>query len=280
MPLVNNITVTTTNTDMFIPTFDNINEITTMESIKKYLFTIDPSAYVVIDDFPIHKLANMDLTLNLYGTEPKILIMHTHSQEWFIDSEIGNPYDSIVGIGQYLAEILVNHYGISVVHDVGMYDIKDGVIQRSTSYETMELGVKQILEKYPSVEVIIDLHRDGVPEHVHLVTEINGQPTAQIMFFNGITRYNDNGSPVEMPDLINPYITENLALSLQLFLTANENYAGLARKNYIRAYRYSLHLKPRSMLVEVGANTSTVQEARNAMRPLASIIMQVLSSKD
>ena len=274
--IINNPQPTYEDEPPFVATFDNIDQITTIEEIKKYLFTIDPTAYATIDDFPIEKLANMDLSLDFQTLEPRILIMHTHSQEWFIDSKIGNPYDSIVGVGQYLAEILVNRYGVSVVHDVGMYDIKDGNMQRSASYEEMEPAVKQILEKYPTIEVIIDLHRDGVPDDVHLVTEINGKPTAQIMFFNGITRYNDNGTPVEMPELVNPYIKENLSLTLQLFLTANENYPRLARRNYIKAYRYSLHLKPRSILVEVGANTNTVEEAKNAMYPLASIIMQVL----
>lgn len=264
-------------TYIFIPTFSNLHKITTLEDIKKYIFTVEPTSYVTIEDFPLEKLASIDLSLNLYGQEPRILITHTHSQEWFIDSEIGNPYDSIVGVGQYLAEIFVNNHGISVVHDVGIYDIKDGKIQRSTSYEAMEPAVKHILKKHPTIEVIIDLHRDGVPDNIHLVTEINGKPTAKIMFFNGITKYNDNGSPVEMPHLFNPYIMENLALSLQLFLTSNEKYPGLARNNYIKPYRYSLHLKPRSMLVEVGANTNTVEEAKNAMYPLANIILEVLN---
>lgn len=260
----------------FIPTHKNLYQIKGMEDIEKHLFNIDPTAYVTIEDLPIHELANMDLSLELYGAYPKILIMHTHSQEWFIDSDISNPYHSVLGVGQRLAEILVYNYGVSVVHDTGIYDLKDGELQRGTSYETMEPAIRQILEKYPTIEVIIDLHRDGVPDDVHLVTEIDGRPTAKIMFFNGITRYNDNGTPVEMPELHNPYIKENLALSLQLFLTANENYPGLARRNYIKPYRYSLHFKPRSMLVEVGANTNTVEEAKNAMYPLADIIMEVL----
>lgn len=260
----------------FIPTLKNLHEIKTMEDIEKYLFNIDPTAYATIEDFPIEELANMDLSLDLYGSDPKVLIMHTHSQEWFIDSDISNPSHSIVGVGQRLAEILVYDYGVSVVHDTGIYDLKDGELQRGTSYETMEPAVTQILEKYPTIEVIIDLHRDGLPDDIHLVTEIDGRPTAKIMFFNGITRYNDNGTPVEMPDLYNPYIKENLALSLQLYLTANENYPGFARRNYIKPYRYSLHFKPRSMLVEVGSNTNTVEEAKNAMYPLADIIMQVL----
>lgn len=260
----------------FIPTFNNISQVTTMDMVQKYLFTIDKAAYVTESDLDIEKLTNLDLKLNLQGSEPKILIFHTHSKEDFMDSEEGNPDDTIVGVGAHLADILAKDYGITVVHDKGMYDFVDGKLVRGESYENMEPAVAKILEKYPSIEVTIDLHRDGVPDNVHLVTDIDGKPTAKLMYFNGITRYNNSGVPQSMPELENPYLEENLALSLQLLLTTNEKYPGLARKNYIKPYRYSLHLKPRSMLVEAGANTNTVEEVMNAMYPLADVIVEVL----
>jgi stage II sporulation protein P len=182
-------------------------------------------------------------------------------------------------MGAMLAEILSKEYGIPVVHDRGIYDMANGALQREGSYERMARGVSQLLDKYPSVEVTIDLHRDGVPDNIRLVTEINGLPTARIMFFNGITRLNIGGSPVELPDLPNPYLYENLGLSLHMQLTANTLYPGFARKLYIKAYRYSLHFAPRSLLIELGANTNTVQEARNALRPLAEVLVEVLNSE-
>ena len=262
--------------DTFIPTFANLSDIQTLDDIRSYLFYVDNTAYVIEEDFPLDKLAAMDLSLNLRGSVPRVLITHTHSSEYFADSIEGNVEDSIVGIGRYLAEILVEHHGVSVVHDVGIYDIIDGEVTRVGNYEAMEAGIRQILERHPQIELIIDLHRDAAPQGVKYVTEIEGRPTAKIMFFNGITRRNVDGEPVQLYDLFNPYILENLALSLQLFLTSNEHYPGLARRNYIKAYRYSLHLRPRSILVEVGANTNTVEEARNAMYPLAHIIMEVV----
>ncbi|MCL1936445.1 MAG: stage II sporulation protein P [Defluviitaleaceae bacterium] len=258
----------------FIPTFKNINHIVTLEDIKKHIFYIDNTAYVRIEDFPIDELLNIDLRINLYGESPRILITHTHSQEYFIDSEEGNEADSIVAVGRYLANIFTNN-GINVVHDTSIYDVVDGKLARATSYERAEAGIRRILEEHEDIEVLIDLHRDA--SDTKLVTEINGAETAQIMFFNGITRRNIDGEAVDLYDFFNPYIKENLALSLQMFLTANEYYPNFVRKNYIKAYRYSLHILPRSMLVEVGANTSTLEEAKNAMYPLARIIMSVLS---
>jgi stage II sporulation protein P len=263
--------------ETFIPTFQNISSITNFEDMQRYLYTIDKTAFVLKEELDLEGFTKMDLSSDLQGELPKILIFHTHSQEYFIDSRENEEDDSIVGVGRVLAKILVDKYNIPVIHDVGQYDVVDGKIQRGNSYEIMEPAITRILKKYPSIEVLIDLHRDGVPDTVRLVTEIEGKQTAKIMFFNGITRENNEGEPKELPSLVNPYIKENLALSLQLQLTANELYPSFARRIYIKAYRYSLHMLPKSMLVEVGANTNTLEEAKNAMEPLSKIIFKVLS---
>ncbi|MDR1541842.1 MAG: stage II sporulation protein P [Clostridiales bacterium] len=264
----------------FYPTFENAAILTTMEEKTKYIYTIDETAYVYEDELDIQSYLQADLSTPLTGPEPKILIFHTHSREAFIDSRPGEDDDTVIGVGSTLADILSRDYHVPVVHDVGRYDVVNGREMRDGSYERMNPAVKNILDKYPSIEVTIDVHRDGVPDGVRLVREVNGLPTARMMFFNGITRLNDNGRPKSMPELVNPYIKENLALSLQLQLTANEFYPGLMRNVYIKPYRYSLALKPKSILVEVGANTSTVREAKNAMAPLAEILMSVLQEKD
>ena len=93
------------------------------------------------------------------------------------------------------------------------------------------------------------------------------------MFFNGLSRTTDNG---ELAYLYNPNLTDNLAFSLQLKLMAEEYYPGFARPNYLKGYRYNLHYRPKSILVEVGAQTNTVQEAMNAMEPLADMLHKVL----
>ncbi len=118
-----------------------------------------------------------------------------------------------------------------------------------------------------------DLHRDGVADTTHLVTMINGEQTAQIMYFNGLSSTTSNGS---ISSLYNPYIQDNLALSFQMQLASEELYQGFTRRIYLKSYRYNLHLMPKAMLIEVGAQTSSLQEALNAMDVLAEILSVVL----
>ena len=107
-----------------------------------------------------------------------------------------------------------------------------------------------------------------------MVTEVNGKQTAKIMFFNGLSRTAANGN---LEYLYNPYLQDNLAFSLQMKLAAEEYYPGFTRANYLKGYRYNLHYVPKSMLVEVGAQTNTLEEAKNAMEPLADLLHKVLA---
>jgi stage II sporulation protein P len=228
-----------------------------LEELKKRVYEVDDSAYVFESDFPIEDFLKADFTIDNDGG-PKILIFHTHGKEKFIGG-------TIIEAGTLLGEIISSDYGINVVHDFGIYN----------NYENMEPAVLNILEKFPSIEIAIDLHRDSVGGK-RLATTIEGRPTARLMFFNGITRLNENGSPRQLVELKNPYLKENLAFSLQMFLTANEKYPTLCRKNYIKGYRYSLHMLPKSLLVEVGSDANTIEEAYNAMYPLAEILADVV----
>jgi len=260
---------------VIIPTMENIHTIKDMESLLKYLYTIDQTAYVDESVLDIDALLAVDLRTNLMK-DPKILIIHTHSQETFIDSRPDETDDTIVGVGSVLADILATQYGIGVVHDLSRYDVVDGRTERGNSYERMEPSVRHILEMYPTIEVVLDLHRDGVPDDMRLVTEVNGKPTARLMFFNGVSCESNGDRGRKVDGLPNPFLKDNLAFSLHMQLATNEAYPGLTRRLYIKPYRYSLHMKPKSLLVEVGANTSTVQEAKNAMGPLAEVLVKVL----
>ncbi len=211
---------------------------------------------------------DMDLSLDKEAGVPQILIYHTHSQETFVDSE---PGENVVAVGEELARLLTEK-GYSVYHDTSVYDLQDGKLDRSKAYNYALEGVTAILQKYPSIQVVLDIHRDGVGENVHLVTEVDGHPTAQIMFFNGLSQ-TPEGAIEYLP---NPYREENLAFSLQMQLGAAAYYPGYTRKIYLKGLRYNMHLRPRSSLIEVGAQTNTFEEAVNAMRPLAEILDMVL----
>lgn len=235
-------------------------------------YTVDSTTVIYEEELNVDKLLAKDMHIDTDTNGPKVLIFHTHSQETFADSKQGDTSTSIVGIGAYLAQKL-NEKGIETMHHDGVYDLIDGTLDRSKAYELSEIGVREILNQYPSIEVVIDLHRDGVSEDLHLVTEVDGKQTAKIMFFNGLSRTKANG---DIAYLQNPYIQDNLSFSLQMQLASESMYPGLARKIYLKGYRYSLHMMPKSLLIEAGAQTNTVQEMKNAMDLLANILENVL----
>lgn len=257
-------------------TSQDINKLKDLDFLKQNFYIVDKKTAMTKDYFDVEKFMSADLKIDTSSNEPKVLIFHTHSKEMFKDSNPNNLNEGIVGAGNKLAETLENKYNIKTIHHVKSYDVVDGKTQILGAYERMEPDIRKILKDNPSIEVVIDLHRDGVADNVHLVKNINGKPTAQFMFFNGICRLNSNGKLQEISNLKNPYIDTNLALSFNMQLNANSLYPGITRKVYLNAYRYSLHMMPKSMLVELGAQTNTKEEAFNAAEILADVIASVI----
>lgn len=259
-----------------VPTMDlSMERLNDFEYLVSNFYTVDSVTYINPSELNASELLGKDLRIDLSTGGSKILIYHTHSQETFVDSD-NDPSTSIVGIGRYLTEILNNKYKIPTMHHEGVYDLINGKLDRSEAYEFAKPEVEQILAENPSIEVVIDLHRDGVADTTHLVTEINGKPTAQIMFFNGLSRTRVNGDLVGMA---NPYLQDNLAFSLQMKIAAETKYPGFARRNYLRGYKYNMDLMPRMLLIEAGAQTNTVEEMRNAMEVLADLLNSVLTGR-
>lgn len=259
-----------------VPTMDlSMERLNDFEYLVSNFYTVDSVTYINPSELNASELLGKDLRIDLSTGGSKILIYHTHSQETFADSD-NDPSTSIVGIGRYLTEILNNKYKIPTMHHEGVYDLINGKLDRSEAYEFAKPEVEQILVENPSIEVVIDLHRDGVADTTHLVTEINGKPTAQIMFFNGLSRTRVNG---DLAGMANPYLQDNLAFSLQMKIAAETKYPGFARRNYLRGYKYNMDLMPRMLLIEAGAQTNTVEEMRNAMEVLADLLNSVLTGR-
>lgn len=237
--------------------------------LRQNFYQIDNTTTIGSDQLDANKLLEKDMKIKKEVNGPQILIYHTHSTEAYKDSKAGDASMSVIGLGDYLEVLIEQKYGIEVLHHKGQYDVPS----RDNAYSNALPNIEQILKENPSIEVVIDLHRDGVPETRHFVTEINGKPTAQIMFFNGLCRTTEQGDLTYLP---NPYISDNLALSFQMQLAAAEYYPGFARKIYLKGYRYNMHLCPKSLLIEVGAQTNTFEEAKNAMEPLSDLLALVL----
>lgn len=242
------------------------------ETLIQQFYTIDANTTAGSDQLNVSKLLEKDMRISKEGDGPQILIYHTHSQEAFADSIPGDAATSIMGVGEHLAEILRDTYGYNVVHHLGQYDKES----RDDSYSVALSDIQQVLTDYPSIQVVIDLHRDALPESTHLVMDLDGRPTARFMFFNGLSRTKKTGN---IAYLYNENLDGNLAFSFQMQLKAMEYYPNLTRKIYLKGYRYNMHLKPRCLLIELGAQNNTVEEAMNACEPLAHILDLVLSGE-
>ena len=259
-----------------------------MEKLADYdymmqnFYSIHPTTTAGRELMDAEHFLSMDLSLDLGNgqdgstaqtapKEPQILIYHTHSQESYKNSKKD---ENVVAVGQKLTDLLTEK-GWNVYHDTTVYDLAVGKLDRSRAYTYALEGINEILARYPSIQVVLDIHRDGVGEDVYLKTEIGGQPSARIMFFNGLSQTPEG--PISY--LANPFREDNLAFSLKLQLKAEEYYPGFTRKIYLKGLRYNQHLRARSALVEVGAQTNTFEEACNAMMPLAELLDMVLQGK-
>ena len=193
----------------------NISKINTLKKglnrnyLLKNFYITDSTTSIDDKIFNVKKLLSADLRIKKNRRKPQILIFHTHGgSEAFRDSKSGVVSQSIVGVGTTLTYYLKKQ-GYNVIHDTTRYDIINGRIDRNRAYNNAANQVKRTLQKYPSVQVVIDLHRDGVGNKVHRTTVINGKRTAQIMLFNGLSR-NRRGN---IGYLYNPNLQYNLAFS-------------------------------------------------------------------
>ncbi|MDO5782722.1 MAG: stage II sporulation protein P [Eubacteriales bacterium] len=245
--------------------------------VMNHFFILDSNTETNAGQISGTRFLEEDMSIKQDSSVPQILIYHTHSQETFSDSREGETEDTIVGVGNYLTDLLEKNYGYKVIHVTDAFDIMGGELDRSKAYDYARSSIEKVLEENPTVEVVIDLHRDGVPDDRHLVTEINGKQTAQILFYNGLSYTVNQGAVSYLP---NPYIEDNLAFSFQLEYQAAQYYPQFYRGIYLAGLRYNLHLRPRALLLEAGAQTNTVEEVRNAMEPFADILNRVLKGSD
>ena len=229
------------------------------EDIVSAFYAIDSTTSITDEQLNLENLLGKDMTLKGDLEGPQILIYHTHSQEGFVDSVEGDASTTIVGAGDRLAQILTEKYGFRVLHHTGQYDVE----ARDYAYSN----------SLPAIEQVLDLHRDAVAEGRKLMVNLQGKPTAQFMFFNGLSRTRSKG---DISYLENPYVNDNLAFSFQAQVACNEYYPGLARRIYLKAYRYNMHLRAKCMLIELGAQTNTEEEIMNACDPLAHVLAKVL----
>ena len=242
-----------------------------LDYMIKKLYHVNSSTGIDKAVFNVKKLLSTDVTIDKNSKEPQILIFHSHAHETFTDSRDGVKSDTVVGVGDELTRILTEDYGYNVVHYSRQY-------QYNYAYNQALPDLEALIKKYPSIKVILDIHRDGVAEttKTHTTVTIDKTTMAKIMFFNGVCR--TTKGPIK--GYQNPNLQMNLAFSLQMRLFAMETFPQLTKYNFLKSWRYNMHMMERYSLVEVGDNNNTVAEAKAAMKPLAAIIDHVLTTEN
>lgn len=209
----------------------------------------------------------------LGSDEPQVLIIHTHttesyepvSSDEYSSSRTCRTRDStrnMVAIGETLGRELAAR-GITVLHDGTIHDYP----AYSGAYDRSEDTIRAALAEYPSIKIIIDLHRDAIENsdgtRIAPVTEIDGKSAAQFMIITGC----DDGRFGNMPDYM-----ENFKLACLIQNCAEELYPGLARPVLFDYRNYNQHLSTGSLLIEVGGHANSFDEAEYTGRLLGEII--------
>lgn len=222
-------------------------------------------------------LSQMELSLDLAVEGPQVLIMHTHGSEAYTPDEVDwyetsdtcrttDPNYNMIRVGEEIAQVLTG-MGLSVLHDKTLYDYPN----YSGSYDRSLAAVQAYLAQYPSIRVVMDVHRDaliGSDGTVYKpVTTIDGVPAAQVMLVMG-----SNAKGLEHPKW-----EENLSLAVKLQEEMNILWPTLARPIGLRENRYNQQCTTGSILVEVGSHGNTLQEALAGARMFARTAGAVLA---
>lgn len=213
----------------------------------------------------VSELMKQGSPVKLKKGEPQILIIHTHSSEAYspagLDKYVGsgnsrtqdNNYN-VIRIGTELGKYF-EKYGLNVIHDCGVYDYPS----YTGSYNRSGAAVEKYLKEYPSISVVIDLHRDAIGTNdviYKTVATETGVCASQLMFVMG----------TDESGLEHPNWTKNLRLALYLQNAVSEKHPSLMRPVTLVPYRYNQHLSTGSVILEVGSNGNTLQEALAAIR--------------
>lgn len=240
-------------------------------------FRSSDAALVELDDNcgqapDVEKWLTQSLDMDLTGPGPKVLILHTHTTESFTQTadrytetspyRTLDPGHNMIALGELLADIL-QEAGIGVIHDTAFHDYPS----YNGSYSHAAASTRDYLQQYPSIELVLDLHRDAADTASgQLVTRcsIGGETAAQLMFVVG------TDTRLDHPDW-----ERNLSLALKLQVLLEKENSGVCRSLNLTKNRYNQHLGPYALLVEIGAAGNTLDQAKLAAKALGEAIVKL-----
>lgn len=197
------------------------------------------------------------------NTSPQVLIVHTHTTEAYLTEERDYYTDkdqprstddtkNMVAVGKELKKVL-EEKGIGVIQAPEKHDYPE----YSGSYNRAAATINAYLKKYPTIKVVIDLHRDSLTEangsKIAPVKEIDGKKAAQIMIVSGC----QSGDVTGFPNW-----RENFRLAIRLQQSLEVMYPGLARPLFFTPRKYNQNLTSGSLLIECGTEANTLEQAK------------------
>ena len=213
------------------------------------------------------------------NSDPQVLIMHTHTTESYMTSERDyytaddasrsrEADKNMIAIGNIIEEKL-REAGIAVIHDTAVHDYPS----YSGSYTRSAATVSSDLKAYPSIKIVIDIHRDAISgdnnEKIKPVVEIDGESAAQVMLVMG----SQTGEITNHPNW-----QENLSLAVKYQQTMEVMYPSLARAITLNSAKYNQNLTKGSILLEVGTDANTLEEAKNGAEAAGNALVSLLNT--
>ncbi|HZJ77605.1 MAG TPA: stage II sporulation protein P [Clostridia bacterium] len=227
----------------------------------------------------IEKVLKSDINLQISDkSKPAVLIFHTHTTEgfeildrgWYAQNYNGRTQDetkNVVRVGEEIAQQLIKA-GYVVIHDKTIHDLK-----YSGAYARSRETVQKYLDKYPNLQVVLDVHRDAIHQgngvKVKPVTVINEKKAAQVMIISGAQERSIKNFP---------NWEENLSFAVKLQKTAEDMYSGLMRPLLFCTRRYNMDMTNCSLLLEMGSDVNTLDEAAYSGRLIGNVLVKVLES--
>lgn len=237
-----------------------------MENVETGVYQPQTDPHDEVKPEQVPGMGQFRLWLPAGQTRPLVGIYNTHTSETYRLSDrtdkVKGQRGGVFSAASALAEELSSRYSVGVVQSQAIHD-ENWLLHNP--YANSATTASQMLQKYPGLKLLIDIHRDAEVPREHSVVKIQGQEAARIMLVVGT---NSRGN--------HPNWQKNLAFAEELARKIEQQYPGLVRKVMTKPGRYNQHLHPQAILIEIGSTNNTTAEASYTGKLLAKVLADVV----